>query len=244
MRLWTEKTVMLSTPDGPMDAFLAAPREKIAHPSIVVAQEAFGVNSYIKDICRRLAKEGYAAIAPELFHRSGRGIVVSYSDYTRAKPHLSRMTNETIVSDLQGALAHLKGMPGADPNRMGVIGFCVGGYSAFLLACRAPVAAAVCFYGGGIANGRQGYGPAPLTEAEKITARVMCFFGANDPSIPQDDVEAIRTRLAKLGIAHDVVVYPGAGHGFFCNERPDYRPDPSADAWRRTLEWYRKSFLH
>lgn len=230
-------TVTLSTADGPMDSYLTVPHGGAKSPAMVVVQEAFGVNTHIRDICRRLAQAGYAAIAPELFHRSGRGIVVDYSDFTKARPYMSCMTNNTISADIQAALTHLRGLPSVRPERIGIIGFCVGGYSAFLAACRTDVATAVCFYGGGIVKGREGFGPPPITEAERIAAPILFFFGSEDPSIPPEDVEAIRSRLASLRKIHEVIVYPGAGHGFHCNERGEYRPIAAADAWGRTLVW-------
>jgi carboxymethylenebutenolidase len=237
-----QRIITLSTPDGEMDAYLVDPGGDAPRPAIVVAQEAFGVNGHIRDMCGRLAAEGYVAIAPELYHRQGRGKVYSYDDYESVRPVLLGLTNDGIEMDVAAALAHLRELPGVTPKRVGIVGFCMGGFVAFLAACRSGVSAAVSFYGGGIVRQRPGAKMTPLLrEAESISGPILCMFGAKDASIPIEDVEMIRRRLEELGKASEVVVYPDAGHGFLCDERPSYAASAAADAWRRTLEWFRRS---
>jgi len=237
-----QRSVTLSTPDGEMDAYLVDPGGEAPRPAIVVAQEAFGVNGHIRNMCGRLAAEGYAAIAPELYHRQGRGKVYAYDDYESVRPVLLGLTNEGIEMDVAAALAHLRGLDSVAPERIGIVGFCMGGFVAFLAACRNDVSAAVSFYGGGIVRQRPGAKMAPLLrEAEAISCPILCMFGAEDASIPIEDVEVIRRRLEELEKKSEVVVYPGAGHGFLCDERPSYADSAAADAWKRTLEWFRRS---
>ncbi len=232
-----ESTVTVETPDGPMDAFRVFPDEASALPALVIAQEAFGVNSHIKDVCRRFAREGYAVAAPDFYHRSGRRLTYAYDDPARREP-FSALTNADIESDLRAALDHLGRAREVDGGRIGVVGYCLGGFIAFLAACRTDVATAVCYYGGGIVNRRDGLKLEPLiTEADNIKVPVLCFFGEKDASIPQSEVDAIRQRLARQPRSHEVVVYPGAEHGFFCDERGSFKRDAADDAWRRTVSW-------
>jgi carboxymethylenebutenolidase len=231
-------SVTLATADGPMDAYLASPASPGRHAAVVVVQEAFGVNEHIRDVCRRFAAAGYVAIAPEIFHRAGTGIDIPYADMPPAMAQLALLTNAGLEQDLAAALAHLRGRADVDPARVGVVGFCVGGFAAFLAACRLDPAATVSFYGGGIVRARTGLALTPLLdEADGIRAPLLCLFGSEDGGIPPADVEAIRQRLRGLGSAHEVVVYDGAKHAFFCDARPAYHPAAAAAAWERTLAW-------
>jgi carboxymethylenebutenolidase len=232
-----ESTLTLATGDGAMEAFQVLPRSASGAPALLVAQEAFGVNAHIEEVCRRFAREGYVTLAPDFYHRSGRRLTYGYDDPRRGEP-FSALTNEGIESDLTAALAHLDGLPEADGGRVGVAGFCLGGFIAFLAACRTNVATAVCFYGGGIVNPREGLTLEPLlAEADNIRVPVLCFFGGRDTSIPMSEVRAIERRLGMQARAHEVVVYPEAEHGFFCNERASYDQAAAQDAWGRSVRW-------
>jgi carboxymethylenebutenolidase len=234
-----ESRVVVETPDGPMEGHFSLPDRGARVPGILVAQEAFGVNAHIQRVCRRLADAGYAALAPELYHREGNGIVVDYSDFEKARLLLGTLTNDGLGNDLLSALSFLDAHPTVDPVHIGIVGFCVGGYVAFLAACRTHVSAAVSFYGGGIVTERPKAKLAPLlSEAERIRCPVLGLFGEEDASISLADVAAVRERLSSLGKVSEIVTYPGAGHGFFCEERPSYRKDAAADAWKRTLYWF------
>jgi carboxymethylenebutenolidase len=231
-----ETTVTLETPDGSMDAFQVIPEGK-SLPGIVIAMEAFGVNSHIKEVCRRFAREGYAVIAPDFYHRTGKMLTYAYDDPKRREP-FSALTNSGIESDINAALKHLGGLKEVDAGRVGIVGFCVGGFMAFLAACRTEVATAVCFYGGGIVNSREGLKLEPLlTESANIKVPVLCLFGEKDASIPMAEVDAVRSRLGMQPREHEVVVYPGAEHGFFCDERGSFKADAADDAWKRTVKW-------
>lgn len=233
-----ESTLTIDTRDGPMDAYLARPEGPGPAPGLLVFQEAFGVNEHIRDVTRRFGREGYAALAPDLFHRSGRGVTLDYVDREALMRHLSVLTNDGLTVDIRAALAALRRHPSVDPTRVGAVGFCMGGFAAFLTACRTDVATTVSFYGGGILRERPGIGLRPLLdETGSIRAPILLFFGAEDAGIPPADVETIRTRLTDLGKTHEVVVYPDAGHAFFCDARPAYRAEPARDAWGRTLAW-------
>ena len=232
-----ESIVTVQTSDGPMSVFQVIPEGAQDAPALVIAQEAFGVNSHIKAVCRRFAEEGYVAVAPDLYHRSGAMLTYAYDD-PRRRESFSELTNGGITADIEGALAYLKTLAEADAGRIGIVGFCVGGFVAFLAACRTDVATAVCFYGGGIVNSREGLKLEPvLREADAIKVPVLCLFGENDTSIPPTEVKAIRIALARQPREHQVIVYPNAGHGFFCDERDAYDRNAAEDAWQRTRSW-------
>ncbi len=239
----TEDRVVVETPDGPMEAHRAAPPDGERNPAVVVLQEAFGVDDHIRSVCRRFAREGYVALAPELYHREGAGRTFGYADFAAVRPSLAALTNGGIASDLRAALARLRSDPSVDAGRIAVIGFCAGGFAAFLAACRTDVAAAVCFYGGGIVRERPGMKLRPLLpEADRIACPLLAFFGAEDASIPAEDVEAIGAHLRALGKTFEIVSYPAAGHGFFNDERSSYRAEAAVDAWQRTLDWLERRF--
>lgn len=234
-----ERTLTIDAPEGPMRAHRAAPPDGEPAPAIVVFQEAFGVDEHIRSICRRFAREGYVALAPELYHREGPDVVLGHDDFTKVRPHLAALTNAGIESDLRAALGALRADPAVDGARIAAAGFCVGGFATFLAACRSDVAAAIPFYGGGLVVERPGLRLQPLLpEADAISCPVLAFFGAEDASIPAEQVAAIGDRLRTLGKPFEIVVYPGAGHAFFNDMRPAaYRADAAVDAWRRTLDF-------
>ena len=237
-----EETITIQTPDGPMDAFLAAPERAAGAPALLVAQEAFGVNEHIKGLCRRIAAEGYVAVAPELFHRAGRGIAPSYNDVPAALAYLAPLTNDGLTMDVRAALGAVRNRREVDPARVGIVGFCMGGYTSLLAACRTDVATAIAFYGGGVVRPRPGIGFTPIVnELPRVKVPVLCLFGEDDPQIPPEDITAIRKGLEASDAPHEIVVYPKAVHAFFNDARPAaYNPAAAADAWTRMLEWLRK----
>ena len=233
-----EQRVTVPTVDGPMNAYVARPDAPGQKPALVVVQEAFGVNEHIRDVCRRFAREGYVALAPEIFHRSGPGIEIPYTDMPPAMAQLGLLTNDGLEADLAAALEWVRGEGEVDSLRVGLVGFCVGGFAAFLGACRLDPAATVAFYGGGIVRARQGMKIQPvLEEADGIDAPLLCLFGAEDAGIPPDDVARITERIEALGVGCEVEVYEGAKHAFFCDLRANYHPGAAAAAWTRTLGW-------
>jgi carboxymethylenebutenolidase len=237
----TEDRIVIDTPEGPMEAHRAAPPDGERSAAVIVIHEAYGVDEHVRSICRRFAREGYVAVAPELYHREGNGIAAGYDHFDEARAHLARLTNDGIESDLRSALAAMRSDPSVRADRVGVVGFCAGGFAALCAACRTDVAATVVFYGGGIVRERPGSGLKPLLpEVERIDAPVLAFFGERDASIPPTDVEAIGNRLRALGKTFEIVTYPEAGHAFFNDARDSYRAAAAVDAWRRTLDWFER----
>jgi carboxymethylenebutenolidase len=239
-----ESILTIDGPDGKIRAHRAAPPEGEPAPAVIVLQEAFGVDDHIRSVCRRLAREGYVALAPELYHREGDGITLGYGDFSLVRPHLARLDNAGIESDLQAALRALRSDPDVDGARIAALGFCAGGFAAFLAACRTDVAAAVCFYGGGIVHERPAMRFTPLLgEADRIRCPLLVFFGEEDASIPAVDVAALGDRLRALEKSFEIVSYPGAGHGFFNDARDSYRASAAVDAWQRTLAFLGRRLL-
>ncbi|HVO25504.1 MAG TPA: dienelactone hydrolase family protein [Candidatus Margulisiibacteriota bacterium] len=237
----TSGIVQVPTADGTMSAFIAQPTGGGKHPAIIVVQEAFGLNAHIKDVAVRLAREGYVSLAPDLYYRENNA-VVGYDNLPEAIRLMMTLADDKIAKDMGAAISYLQQQPGVRADRIGVTGFCMGGRVTFLTACLNPaVKAAAPFYGGGIGSVMQPSErtpKAPLEYADKLAAPLLLFFGENDSFIPLDEVERIKTRLAELKKTAETVVYPGAPHGFFCEERDSYRADAAKDAWTRLLTFF------
>jgi carboxymethylenebutenolidase len=241
----TARMIDIEAADGAMSAQLAEPADASRsrqYPGIVVVMEAFGLNQHIKDVARRIAAEGYVTLAPDVYYRE-RNSVVGYQQLPEAIRLMSGLWDDKVVADMSAAIAALGARPAVRAGGVGMTGFCMGGRITFLTACRnAAIKAAVPFYGGGIASGQaSAQTPSvPIDLASQLRCPVLAFFGADDPFIPPADIERVRSTLAACGPQHEVVVYDGAPHGFFCDERDSYRPDAAKDAWKRTLAFFAK----
>ncbi|MFI6816028.1 dienelactone hydrolase family protein [Nonomuraea sp. NPDC050328] len=198
--------------------------------AVIVLQEAFGVNDHIQDIARRFAARGFLALAPDLFHRSGVR-ELAYDQHAEAMPLIGAIGPDQIVDDVHATLDVLR-KRGIPAQRVAVVGFCFGGRAAFTAAtATADLGAAVVFYGPGIAAGPH----AVLDRAGSIAAPLLLHVGADDPTIPADQVEAIESALIEVGADFEQHVYFEAGHAFACDARPHmYRAGPAASAWERT----------
>jgi carboxymethylenebutenolidase len=231
-----EQTITLTTPDGAMECYEATPAEA-ARGAVVVIQEAFGVNEYIKGVTRRLAEAGYHALAPAMFHRAGGG-TADYGDFAAVIPLFEGVTDDGILMDVDASLAHLRDAGFAD-SAIGIVGFCFGGRVTFLVAARRALGAAVGFYGGGIVT--KGHLPfEPLVgEVSTLQTPWLGLFGDEDASIPVADVEALRGALQDAPVDAEVVRYAGAQHGFHCTARPDnFHAEAAVDGWDRALAWF------
>ena len=229
MNRWTT----LETADGPMRVYEAHPAVPTGR-TVVVLQEAFGVNEHIQGIARRFAARGFLALAPDLFHRSGI-TELAYDQHALAMPLIAAIGPELITADVHGLLA----AKGIAPDRTAIVGFCFGGRAAFTAATATPgLAAAVVFYGPGIAAGPH----AVLDRAESITAPMLLHVGAEDPTIPRPQVEEINSVLTTADVDFEQLVYAGAGHAFACDARPHMFHEASAAiAWDRTYAFLDKN---
>ena len=215
---------------GTMPAVFARPAAGSRVPGVLVIQEAFGLNGHIKDVARRIAGEGYAALAPDLYWRGGKGRTVGYDQLPEAIALMQSLKEPDVVADVGSAVAWLEKQPAARADRIGITGFCMGGRVSFLAACELPdkIRASAPFYGGGI----------PVERTEKLRCPVLAFFGEKDAFIPLDSVERLKAEAKRHGKQVEVVVYPGADHGFFCNERASYQAAAAADSWERLKKFF------
>jgi len=238
MSVRTEEVEITTSGGETMAGYLARPEGDAKCPAVLVYMEIFGVNDHIRDICRRLAAEGYVAFAPDYFHRTGPGIQLDYTDdgMNEGMGHLMKLQADQMISDARDALAYLRGRSDVIGDRIGAIGFCIGGHMTYLTACETDIQAAASYYGGGIAAPEGPGGAAStLSRTPKIGGRIECYFGGKDQLIPAEQVTAIREALAAAGTDHDIQVYPDADHGFHCDQRATFNAEASKDAWRRTL---------
>jgi carboxymethylenebutenolidase len=237
MEIRSERVEIRLAEGGTMGAFLARPAQGGPHPGVLVFMEIFGINGHIRDVTERVASEGYVALAPDYFHRTGPGIELGYDDAGMAEgmKHLGQLQAEQMVSDARAALGWLRERPEVRGPKVGAMGFCIGGHMTYLAACETDLAAAASFYGGGVAAPRgPGGGASTVSRTSGIQGRIVCFFGGADSLIPPDQVQAVREALEQARTRHEVVVYPEADHGFFCDQRASYSEKAAADAWERT----------
>jgi carboxymethylenebutenolidase len=220
----------LTVDDTEMRCYTAVPEGGEALPGIVICMHAPGVDDFIQGIGDRLAETGFAAIAPDLYHRQT-------EPEENPLVRMGKLRDTEVLRDLEAATAHLRGLPEVNADRTGVIGFCMGGRLAYLSATRdAALRASVVFYGGNIMV-PWGDGPAPFDLTERIGCPVLGLFGGEDGNPSPDDVAKIDAELTRLGKTHEFTSYPGAGHAFLNEGRPSYRAEAAEDAWKRCTAW-------
>ena len=217
---------MVGFPSGRVrvQAFLARPRGRGPFPGLLVIQEWWGLNPHIQDVAGRFARQGYVALAPDLYSRQGHRVT---KDPAEAGRLMGNLSPKDALADLGAALRFLQAQPGTDRRRIGVVGFCMGGTYALLLPCvRKGIRAAVPFYG---------QVPDPDEPLRGLACPVLYIYGTQDQWISMPDVDRLRAALARFGKAGEVITYDGP-HAFFNNTRKDtYRAEYARDAWRRTL---------
>lgn len=232
--------IRLPSRDGDLPVYRAMPAGKNGVPVVLVVSEIFGVHEYIADVCRRLAREGYLAIAPELFVRHG-----DPRKLANVQDILSGIIAKTpdagVMADLDACVAWA-GKNGGDTTRLAITGFCWGGRITWLYAAHNPaLKAGVAWYGrldGEINDRTPKY---PLDLAAEFKAPVLGLYGGADQGIPLDDVDAMKDALAKAGSKSQIHVYEGAPHAFHADYRPTYRKEPAEDGWKRLLAWLRQN---
>jgi carboxymethylenebutenolidase len=227
-------TLELSTADGPMGLDVARP-DGPPRGGVVVIQEAFGVSPHIASIADRLAAAGYLAVVPHLFHRTG-DPVIPYGDMAAVMPQMGALDAPGLDADVDAALDFLRSEDLEDSD-IAIVGFCMGGSVALATAARVGLGAAATFYGGGVLEGRFGY--LPLVDlARALRTPWIGFYGDEDQGIPVEQAEALAAAAAAADPPTELHRYPGAGHGFNCDDRDAYHPEAAADAWARMLDWF------
>lgn len=210
-----------------MRCYLATPVNGRA-PGVLVCMHGPGIDEFIQEICERLAVAGFAAIAPDFYHHQAPPLVEAWT----------KIRDAEALADMAAAVSALQALPGTDPHRLGVIGFCMGGRLAFLCAANTPsLRAAVVFHGGNIMVARDDM-PSPFAQAGKICAPLLGLFGAEDTNPSPQDVQIIDAELTRLAKPHEFHVYAGAGHAFLNFTRPAvFRESQADDAWKRCIGW-------
>jgi carboxymethylenebutenolidase len=194
-------------------------------------QEAFGVNSHIRDVTERFAREGYLAIAPELFHRTAPGFEGRYDDFTSVVPHMKAMTPEGVEQDLQASYAWLAARSDVNAADIFSVGFCMGGKISFLANTVLPLQATSSFYGNGIAQEL-------LTRAADVKAPMLLVWGGLDKHIRPEQRAAVTEALTASNKEYVNVEFSNADHAFFCDERPSYNARAAEQAWVLLLEFF------
>lgn len=231
--------VMVVVADGRLPAYYARPAGAGPFPIVLVNEEIFGVHDYIKDVCRRLAKAGYLAIAPEIYARIAD--MAKITDFTTIMADvISKAPDATVMSDLDSSAAWAEANKG-DANRLAVIGFCRGGRNTWLYDAHNPKLRAAVVWYGPLGGARTGIQPKTAADmADSIHAPLLALQGGQDAAIRVEDLQAVAATARAAGKTVEVVVYPDAPHGFHADYRPSYRPTDAADGWRRMLAWFKK----
>jgi carboxymethylenebutenolidase len=208
-------------------------------PVVIVIHEIFGVHEWIQDVCRRLAKQGYLAIAPYLYSRQGNALV--YTDIAKLVAEVvSKVDDNTVISDLDSTVQWAVQNKG-DAKRVAVTGFCWGGRQTWLYTAHNPsVSAGVAWYGHMVRKEGNTQPKHPVEVADAFKGRMLGLYGELDKGIQQTQIEAMRAALKAAGdTKSEIVVYPGADHGFLADYRPSYNEAAAKDAWARCLAWFK-----
>ncbi len=239
----TAGEVKVKTSDGKeMAAYRAMPASGQGFGTVLVVQEIFGVHAHIADLCRRFAKAGYYAIAPELYFRQG-----DPKGYTEIPKLLSevvaKVPDAQVMGDLDACVAFAKGEGKADTAKLGITGFCWGGRIVWLYAASNPgLKAGVAWYGRVEGTSTELAPKNPIDLVKDLKAPVLGLYGGADTGIPNDGVDRMRAAL-KTGSAaaqkSEIVTYPDTPHAFNADYRPSYRKDQAEDGWKRCLAWFK-----
>lgn len=238
--------IRIPAADGAIPGFFARPKSPGPHPVVLVVHEIFGLHEYIRDVCRRLAKAGYLGVAPDLYQRQG-DVSLIEDIPTIISNVVEKVPDEQVLGDLDATLAWAAANPHADTGRLGITGFCWGGRFVWVYSARHPqVRAGVAWYGRLVGAGPGAFGRIaqgrtyPIDIAERLHGPILGLHGDQDMAIPLATVDRMRAALGTAGNPSQLVVYPGAQHGFHADYRPQYHATAAADGWQRMLAWFRR----
>jgi carboxymethylenebutenolidase len=234
------ENVQFEGQDGDLiSGYLARPLGAGPFPGVIVIHEVFGLVTHIKEITRKMAAHGYAALAPDLHHREGPG---DPEDVAAAVRAAGGNPDARTVGDVAGAADLLRGLPYTN-GKVGVIGYCSGGRQTYVVACNVPgLNAAVDCYGGRVVvaptdlNERQPTAPIDMTEG--LGCPLLGLFGAEDANPSPEQVAQIEQELKRYGKSYELHTYENAGHGFFADYRPSYSQEAAVDGWERVFAWF------
>ncbi len=235
--------VKVKTKDGKdMMAYRAMPATGAGFGTVLVVQEVFGVHEHIKDVCRRFAKAGFYAIAPDLYFRQGD--VTKISDIQQLlKDIVAKVPDEQVMADFDSTVAFVKGEGKGDPAKLGITGFCWGGRIVWLYDAHNPaVKAGVAWYGRVVGDSAPMTPKHPIDLVKELHGPVLGLYGGADSGIPNDTLDKMREAL-KTGSAaaqkSTIKTYPDTPHGFNADYRPSYRKDQAEDGWKLTTAWFK-----
>ncbi len=225
---------------GEIPGYRAMPEKGSSFPVVLVVQEIFGVHEHIKDICRRFAKLGHLAIAPEMYARQGDVASIQNIQEIISKV-VSKVPDAQVMSDLDAAVAWAAKNKG-NVNKLAVTGFCWGGRVVWLYAAHNPkLKAGAAWYGRLVGQPSELSPKHPVDLAAQLKAPVLGLYGGSDTGIPNDTVEKMRAALTAAKSKSEIILYPDTPHGFYADYRPSYRADQSKDAWAKMLAWFKKN---
>jgi carboxymethylenebutenolidase len=230
--------VKIPVAGGTIPAYRAMPQAGGPFATILVVHEIFGVHEHIKDLCRRLAKLNYFAVAPALFAREGD--VATLTDMSQIMKVVAKVPDRQVAADLDATVAWAKSTGHADTNRLGIVGFCWGGRQVWLYAAHNPnLRAGVAWYGL-LDRPKTDQTPEnPLDLAGQIDVPILGLYGGADAAIPMSQIDEMREKLKAADKPSEIVVYPDTPHGFNADYRASYRPKQARDAWKRMGAWFK-----
>ena len=232
--------VKIPVADGTIPAYRAMPAKGGPFPTVLVVQEIFGVHEHIKDICRRFAKLGYYAIAPEMYARQGD--VSKAKSFQEIMPIVAKVPDAQVMSDLDAAVAYAKSTGKADTDKLAVTGFCWGGRVVWLYSAHNPkLKAGVAWYGRLVGQPSENQPKHPVDVAGSLNAPVLGLYGGADQGIPQASVDKMTAAIKAAGKPSEIIVYPETPHGFHADYRDSYRKEQAEDGWKKLLDWFKKN---
>lgn len=224
--------VTLEVSDGTsMRAFTARPTRKGRGPGLILVQEAYGVDAHIRDVAARFAREGFAVVAPEMYHRTAPGFVGDYNDFPALRPHMEAMTIDGNAADVRAAHEWLTQQEDVDAARTAALGYCMGGRISWVANATLPLAAAVSYYGGGIA-------PALIDRAPDLHGPHLLFWAGTDQRILPEHHRAVADALHAAKKRFVNVEFSHAGHGFFNDARGAYDAEAAKESWALVLAFF------
>jgi len=235
----TEGEIRIPAGEGVIPGYRAMPTEGRAFPAVLVVQEIFGVHEHIKDVCRRLAKSGYLAVAPELYARQGD--VSRLSEIDEIRKIVSNVPDAQVLADLDATVAWIKASERGNIEKLGITGFCWGGRIVWLYAAHSPqVKAGVAWYGRLVGKANELQPTHPLDLAASLKAPVLGLYGGSDQGIPLETVEQMKQALRAADSPSTIIVYPDTPHAFYADYRASYRKEAAEDGWSRLLAWFKE----
>jgi len=231
--------VKIPTSDGSLPAYRAMPSQGGPFATVLVVQEIFGVHEHIKDVCRRLAKLGYLAVAPELYARQGD--VSKLSDINEIRAVVSKVSDAQVMADLDATASWAKNSGFGNIRKLGITGFCWGGRIVWLYAAHSTqLKAGVAWYGRLIGEHSKMQPQHPIDLVGSLKAPVLGLYGGADEGIPLETIEQMKQALKAARNPSVIIVYPDTPHGFHADYRPSYRKEQAQDGWKRLLAWFRQ----